>query len=515
MSNEDQLQWEARLGRPAAVAAFAAGVLLLAGQVVFQTIFEDRPGLEVLPEFLALGGREPGHADRLARDPGRGRALPDPGLLLPLPGDPPPQSRAAGLVRLPDGDRPGLLRDRAGDRRAEPIDIATSSWTGSRSAASRRATSAPTRSPRTARTCPPRCSGCWGRCGGLPVRDAAAARAPRWADEPVHGDPRRDRRRSCSCSRCCRCVPVIIQAFWLGALGLLFLGNWPGGRGPAWETGEADPWPSAAAAARPGRRPATRPAARASGNGAGPAEPAAEPEPCPSDPAPASASASVEAAAAAGRARWRPACFPATPAAAQPRARRSSCARRGWSPPAPPSTLRGARRRSRASACGSRSGCAGALGALAATRADARGRFRGRVRPRRARRLLRPAGRGRAGALAAAPRAHARRDARRRRRHQPRRRPRRRDGAARAALSLDRRRPHAAARRRRLRQPRVRRLDARRAGAEGVQLPRPPAALRAMASYAGFDVLNLANNHVGDYGTAALLDTVRTCAASG
>jgi hypothetical protein len=37
----------------------------------------------------------------------------------------------------------------------------------------------------------------------------------------------------------------------------------------------------------------------------------------------------------------------------------------------------------------------------------------------------------------------------------------------------------------------------------------PPAALRVMARFAGFDVLNLANNHTGDYGTAALLDTVR------
>ena len=36
-----------------------------------------------------------------------------------------------------------------------------------------------------------------------------------------------------------------------------------------------------------------------------------------------------------------------------------------------------------------------------------------------------------------------------------------------------------------------------------------PSALRAMARYAGFDVLNLANNHAGDYGTQALLDTVR------
>ena len=37
----------------------------------------------------------------------------------------------------------------------------------------------------------------------------------------------------------------------------------------------------------------------------------------------------------------------------------------------------------------------------------------------------------------------------------------------------------------------------------------PPAALRTMARFAGFDVLNLANNHTGDYGTGALLDTVR------
>src|SRR4051812_48397073 len=37
----------------------------------------------------------------------------------------------------------------------------------------------------------------------------------------------------------------IIQLFWLIALGMLFIGVWPGqGRGPAWETGEAIPWPS-------------------------------------------------------------------------------------------------------------------------------------------------------------------------------------------------------------------------------------------------------------------------------
>jgi hypothetical protein len=35
----------------------------------------------------------------------------------------------------------------------------------------------------------------------------------------------------------------VVQIFWLGALAMLFLGRWPGGRGPAWETGRAEPWP--------------------------------------------------------------------------------------------------------------------------------------------------------------------------------------------------------------------------------------------------------------------------------
>lgn len=37
-----------------------------------------------------------------------------------------------------------------------------------------------------------------------------------------------------------------VQVFWVAALGMLFLDRWPPGRGPAWETGQAIPWPSAA-----------------------------------------------------------------------------------------------------------------------------------------------------------------------------------------------------------------------------------------------------------------------------
>jgi hypothetical protein len=41
-------------------------------------------------------------------------------------------------------------------------------------------------------------------------------------------------------------VSSLVLAFWLALLGMLFLGRWPGGRGPAWESGEAEPWPTAA-----------------------------------------------------------------------------------------------------------------------------------------------------------------------------------------------------------------------------------------------------------------------------
>jgi hypothetical protein len=36
----------------------------------------------------------------------------------------------------------------------------------------------------------------------------------------------------------------IVQAFWLAAVGALFLGHWPPGLPPAWVTGEPQPWPT-------------------------------------------------------------------------------------------------------------------------------------------------------------------------------------------------------------------------------------------------------------------------------
>lgn len=48
---------------------------------------------------------------------------------------------------------------------------------------------------------------------------------------------------------------TLVPAFWLAAMGLLYLGRWPGGEPPAWAVGEARPWPTQAelrAARQPG-----------------------------------------------------------------------------------------------------------------------------------------------------------------------------------------------------------------------------------------------------------------------
>jgi hypothetical protein len=60
---------------------------------------------------------------------------------------------------------------------------------------------------------------------------------------------------------------LLIEVFWLLAVAYLLSGRWPSGDPPAWRTGQAEPWPSAAAArqqrqggggrgAKPARKPA-------------------------------------------------------------------------------------------------------------------------------------------------------------------------------------------------------------------------------------------------------------------
>jgi hypothetical protein len=55
----------------------------------------------------------------------------------------------------------------------------------------------------------------------------------------------------------------LVPAFWLVMTGVLLSGRWPGGDPPAWEAGEARPWPSRSRTA--GRAPA--PAAAGAGGG--------------------------------------------------------------------------------------------------------------------------------------------------------------------------------------------------------------------------------------------------------
>lgn len=71
-------------------------------------------------------------------------------------------------------------------------------------------------------------------------------------------------------------IPFVLT-FWLIALGFLFLGRWPRDLPPAWEAGEAIPWPKSRETA-----PATEPEAAESPNGevnpVGPGVRMAEPE---------------------------------------------------------------------------------------------------------------------------------------------------------------------------------------------------------------------------------------------
>jgi hypothetical protein len=61
-------------------------------------------------------------------------------------------------------------------------------------------------------------------------------------------------------------VPLpIVQIFWLGSLGFVLLGRWPGGDTPAWETGRSVPWPTPERPPPRQRRGAPAPAPRPAG----------------------------------------------------------------------------------------------------------------------------------------------------------------------------------------------------------------------------------------------------------
>lgn len=87
---------------------------------------------------------------------------------------------------------------------------------------------------------------------------------------------------------------TLVPAFWLAAMGLLYMGRWPGEEPPAWAAGEARPWPSQAEL-RAAQQAAANPDAAGNGRDAQ-GEPAAIENG-------ASASAGGESSASAGRRR--------------------------------------------------------------------------------------------------------------------------------------------------------------------------------------------------------------------
>ena len=299
MTGDEQLQWEARFGRPVAFAAFAAALLLLAGMVVLQTMLDDRPGVDPLADFLLSVDESPGSLILQAVV----QALGALGLIAVFY-----YLFRATVHRVPQ--MPGwfvyfivagplLYAVSQVFGAVERIDVAQMF------AAEDYALDDPD-SERLAEQCPAIRGEVGSDCAQELLQQNAnlAAALPSLLGSVLVAFmyvmlPLRARRAGLLSPfmsilgvvagvllvlQLAPPLPVVIQAFWLGAIGALYLGNWPGGRGPAWDSGEPDPWPSAAE--RRGMGPPRDDASEAE-----PSAPEPEPsEPEPSEPAPSEAS---------------------------------------------------------------------------------------------------------------------------------------------------------------------------------------------------------------------------------
>jgi hypothetical protein len=255
VTNEAQLQWEARWARPAALAAFVAAVALLAQIVLFQAVLDDRPRIEPLPDFLLSVDERPGLFLGSAVVQAIGTLLLLPVFLYLFRAT---LAREAAIPRwfvylvyvgpvlyalsalLGALDRLDLAQDfadgtiiegRRGDQRAENLvdDNPNALVFGLGFAGSIAVAFLYVMLPLRAR-----------RVGLLsPFMSILGVIAG-----------------ALLVLQLLPLVPTILQAFWLGAVGTLYLDNWPGGRGPAWETGRSEPWPSAAE--RRGQAPSPR-----------------------------------------------------------------------------------------------------------------------------------------------------------------------------------------------------------------------------------------------------------------
>jgi hypothetical protein len=282
VSDQEQLEWEARFGRLAAVAAFAAGFFLLAGTFILQSIVEDRKNVEPLPDFLLSIDKSPGTMV-LSQVLLAISAL----LLIGVFG----YLFRAIVHRLPTLPRWIVYLILIG-----PVFYAISLVIGGIDRVDV-AHQFADKSSDVGKFCPAILGKNGDECAKDLVGDDVS---PIAIGLSLAGSvataflfvmlPLRARRAGLMSQfmsilgviagalmvlRLMPLVPEFTQAFWLGAMGALFLGNWPGGRGPAWATGQPDPWPTSQE--RRGLVPARGP----SDNGAAAAEPADAPEPEP------------------------------------------------------------------------------------------------------------------------------------------------------------------------------------------------------------------------------------------
>ena len=290
MSDQEQLDWEARFGRPAAVAAFAAGILLLAGTFITLSSYKDRAHISRVADSLLSVDENPGTfvASSVLQALS---ALCLIGVFYYL--------FRATSHRLPQFPKWFLYVILVG-----PVLYAISQVLGSID----RTDVAQTFVDQTSQVgkfCPAIRGHAGDECANDLLKDQLSPVLIGLSLAGLVGTaflfvmlPLRARRAGLMSQfmgvlgviagalmvlQLAPLVPQIVQAFWLGAMGALFLGSWPGGRGAAWETAEAEPWPTAA------QRRGLVPAGGADGGGGGPsgngavAEPI-EPEPVPQRP---------------------------------------------------------------------------------------------------------------------------------------------------------------------------------------------------------------------------------------
>jgi hypothetical protein len=261
VSDHEQLQWEARFGRPAAAAAFVAAVMLIAGTVILQTMLDDRRGVEPLADFLLSVDESPSSLilQSVVQAIGALCLIPVFYYLFRATTHRVPQIPRWFVYIILLG--PLLYAVSQVFGAVERIDVAEMF-------ADENYTFDDPDPERLADECP----AIRGEVGDDCAEELLQQNANLGAALPsLVGSvlvafmfvmvPLRARRAGLMSSfmsilgviagvllvlQLAPPMPIVIQAFWLGAIGLLYLGAWPGGRGPAWESGEPDPWPSAA-----------------------------------------------------------------------------------------------------------------------------------------------------------------------------------------------------------------------------------------------------------------------------